>query len=345
MVVAKNTAEQSQYLSRLFFFACLCAIVASEDELAYDDDVDEVINFPEESSPACVLTFSLVFAFFIALFGAVVCYLSFMEDALMHHYIKEGELIKGDVMSAEFARGGGQVGGCSNQRTIAEYICFIEYTRQLAKNYEVRVRKQMRAKETDFVRPLFPKSSAMLKSLKDQAQGNNLVQGDDTEDSIDEYVDIEPTHQSSTLGRPDTIELYVLSDFPTSALPRRQVERSCSYRHRLATFALIVVVLGLAAFCTRIAAEALFDLRDAGQERVDLFAVLLLVALVAVHVPLVHYGLRDWFWNILLEEYMESGEFVPMQRDDSSLSTSASDIFLTTSPCASSSVGLDLSTH
>ena len=326
-----EASSQLRHCVRLLTFAILCTSVASEDYAsANDDDTEDAIVFPEESSPACIIFFSLMFGFFIILFGAVIGYFSYMEDSLMRTYIKEGDLVEGDVVSAEFARGGGQVGGCSNKRAIAEYITFVEYSRELSTNYTVRVRKQMKAKETDFVKRLVPGSSAMLKSLKSQGEGS--TQGEEEEIECDGYVDIGPIHQPSRLGCADMIELYVLPEFPTSALPRRQVERSCGIRNRLSTFALIVIDLALAGFCTRFAAEALVDLTDVRQERIDLYAVLMLATLIVVQVPFVQLCMRGWLWNVLLEEYLESGDFIPIQRDDSSLSTGGSDAFLTMSP-------------
>lgn len=320
---------------QLLIFNLLFITVAPDDEESFYDEVyDEVedIFFPEESSPATVLAFSLMFGFFIILFGTVIAYFSFMEDSLMRTYIKDGDLIKGDVMSAEFSRGGGQVGApCSNKRAIAEYIVFVEYSRKLRSNYDVRVRKQMKAKETDFIKPLIPGSHAMLASLKDQVEGDKIVERDHVEGiDCDGYVDIGigPIHQSSTLGRPDEIELYVLPDFPTSALPRRQVERACGYRYRLATFAFVVVVLALAAFCTRIAAEALVDMTNPEQGGIEFYAFLFFMGLIVVQAPVIHFCLRDLFWSVLQGEYLNEGDYVPIERDDSSLSTSGSDAFL-----------------
>lgn len=325
-------------------FAFLCATAAAEDSSSssYREDDDNGMIYPEESSPACVVVFSLLFGFFIILFCAVLGYFSFMEDSLMRRYIKEGELIKGDVMKADFARGGGQVGACSNKRTIAEYIIFVEYSRELSADYEVRIRKQMKVLETDFSRRLVPGSSAMLQSLKSQEEGDKKANEVETEEILCcGYVDIESVQQSKAFACTKTIELYVLQEFPTSGLPRRQVERSCSYRHRLATFALIVVVLTLAGLCTRVAAATLVDMTDARENAIDLYSILLLAALILAQVPLVHYCMRNLFWSILLKEYLESGDYVTIHRDDSTLSATASDISLK-SPCTSASVGLDI---
>ena len=340
------TSHLLRRLLQMLMLASLCTKVYSEEASDYDDDDNEDFIVTEESSPACVLLFSLMFGFFITMFCAVVGYFAYVEDSLMRTYIKDGELIQGNVMTAEFARGGGQVGPCSNQRTIAEYVTFVEYTRELSTNYEVRVRKQMKAKETDFAKPLLPGSSAMLKSLKYQMEGDNIAEGGCSEDiDCDGYVEIGLVHQSSALGRPGTIELYVLPDYPRSALPRRQVERGCSYRHRLATFGLIVVVLALALLCARVAAEALVDMSVSESGRIDSDAILLFTALVLVQLPIVHCGMRGLFWNIIREEYLESGEYVTIHHDDSTLSTTFSDAYLRTSLSASASVGLDLSAH
>ena len=112
----------------LFIYALICTTAASEDSSSsssyYNDEDDDMLLYPEEeTSPACVLTVSLIFGFFIILFCTVLGYFSFMEDALMRQYMRKGEIIKGDVMKAEFARGGGQVGACSNQTSYRRVCC------------------------------------------------------------------------------------------------------------------------------------------------------------------------------------------------------------------------------
>lgn len=340
------TRRNGHWIFHLFIYALICSTAASEDSplSSYYYDDDELPIYPEEeSSPACVLTFSLIFGFFIILFCTVLGYFSFMEDALMRQYIKKGEVIKGDVMKAEFARGGGQVGACSNKRAIAEYNIFVEYPRELSTNYEVRIRKQMKAKETDFVRRPLPGSNAMLQSLKTQEEDENDNIGAKKSEEVecDGYIDIGPADPSlkAGLGQANTIELYILSDYPISALPRRQVEGRCSWRHRLATFALIVVLLALAVFCTRFAAEALVYITGAAEESIDLYSISLFAALLIVQVPLVHYCMRNMFRNILLVEYLESGEYVTIHRDDSTLSTKDSYLM---SPSLSPVIGFDI---
>ena len=100
------------------------------------------------------------------------------------------------------------------------------------------------------------------------------------------------------------------------------------------------MVLALAVFCTRVAAEAVVYITGASEESIDLYSILLFAALLVVQVLLVHYCMRNTFKNMLLVEYLESGEYVTIHRDDSTLSTTDSYLFL--SPCPSPAIGLDI---
>jgi hypothetical protein len=314
--------------------------VASSEEADWNDDL---FSDDSDSEWYMVLAFSLMFGFFISLFGATIAYFSVMEDLLMRRYIKNGELIRGDVMSVGFSRGGGRVGACSRSQQRAEYITFVEYTRQLSTNYTVRVRKQMKAKETDFERPLLPASSAMLKIIKVKFGDEESEHEEDSDPAhCDEahcyqsYGDSLPVNALGTFPTPDTIELYILPDYPKSGYPRRQVERYCSCRYRLSTAMLIAFNFALASFCARLAAEAIDDLEDIGQRRIGRYTIGIFAALVVMQVPLIHCCMQGLFSDALREEYLESGEFVPIGReDDSTLSSAGSDAYLNMTRCIS----------
>ena len=323
-------------------FACHWTVATSNKDES-EDISDDVIIYSQNSDTEwyMVVIFSFMFGFFIILFGVVTAYFSVMEDLLMRRYIEKGEIIRGDVMSVEYARGGGRVGVCSQSRQSTEYITFVEYTRQLSTNYTVRVRKQMKVRETDFVRPLLPGTSAMLQSMKIKVGDQGSDQGGESDEAhygahcYESYDDSGPVNKLGTFPTPDTIELYILPEYPRSGYPRHQVERVCGCRYRLSTTALIVIDFALAAFCTRLATEAIEDLDDTEQRKIAKFAIRIFVILIAMQVPLTHCCLRKLFSDVLREEYLESGEFVPIEHDDSSLSSAASDAYLTMSRCIS----------
>lgn len=322
-------------------FACRFPVATSDEDKAEDTLDDVIFSDKTDTEWYMVVFFSFMFGFFIILFGVMIAYFSVMEDLLMRRYIEKGELIRGDVMSVEFARGGGRVGVCSQSRQSTEYITFVEYTRQLSTNYTVRVRKQMKLKETDFVRPLLPGSSAMLKSMKVRVEDEESDQEGDSDEAhygahcYESYDDSGPVNKLGTFPTQDTIELYVLPDYPKSGHPRHQVERGCSGRYRLSTAAFIAFDFALAAFCTRLAMEAIGDLDDMEKRKIGQYAIRIFVVLVVMQVPLIHCCMQKLFSDALREEYLESGEFVPIENDDSSLSSAASDAYLTMTRCIS----------
>lgn len=325
----------------IFCFACCCTVATSNEVESEDISDDTTYSENSDTEWYMIVFFSFMFSFFIILFGVMIAYFSVMEDLLMRRYIEKGEVIRGDVMSVEYARGGGRVGVCSQSRQSAEYITFVEYTRQLSTSYTARVRKQMKVRETDFLRPLLPGTSAMLQRMTIKVGDQESDQGGESDDArygvncYESYYDSGPVNKLGTFPTTDTIELYILPDYPRSGYPRHQVERRCCYRYRLSTAALIAFDLALAAFCTRIATEAIEDLDNIEQRKVAQYAIGIFVILVAMQVPLIHCCMQKLFWDVLREEYLESGEFMPIENDDSSLSSAASDVYLTMSRCIS----------
>jgi hypothetical protein len=281
-----------------------------------------------------------MFGFFITLFGAMIAYFSVMEDLLMRSYINKGELIRGDVMSIEFAHGGGRVGACSNDQQFVVYTTFVEYTRHLSTNYTVRVRKQMRANEADFVRPLLPGSNSMLKVEVGDEESAHEKDSDEAHRDEDHcykaYGDSFPVNACDMLPFPGTMELYILPDYPKSGHARREVEKYCSYQYRFLTAMLIAFDFALAAFCARLAAEAIDNLENLGKQRGGRCAIGIFVAFVVMQLPLIHCCMRRVFSDALRDEYLESGEFVPIGReDDSTISSAGSDAYLNITRCVS----------
>mmetsp|Transcript_14408 Transcript_14408/g.21975 ORF Transcript_14408/g.21975 Transcript_14408/m.21975 type:complete len:190 (+) Transcript_14408:1-570(+) len=125
-----------------------------------------------------------------------------------------------------------------------------------------------------------------------------------------------------------TVELYVLPGYPRSGMPVKQVERTCSTAYRVSTSVLILLNLGLAIFCTQLASNALMSLEDEVHSLIGWYAVAIFGILVILEMPVIYFFLDSWFKDALRDEYLESGDFMPMHYDDSSMSTAASDVFL-----------------
>lgn len=330
--------------SSTFLFACILLLslprsmaenvnedLEDEQEDVFDDDSFRKTEPNEEWY--MVLVFSLFFGFSITLFGSFVGYFSVLEDILMRRYKKEGISIFADVMSSEFARGGGKVAIFTKQRDNPEYIAFCEYNCNLAKDYTVRIRKQVKAKQSDFSANPRPGTEGMLLSIRLAVSREapelytELANPEDPCCGGNELED--PWNEGAPIadeGR-HFLELLILPGHERSAYPRRQVERACSIRYRLSTIGLVVFDLALAAFCTLLAANDVLALEHDGQKLIGWYAIAIFFLFFILQVPLIHYYCHQTFVDALKEEYLENGEYVPMPDDLSSLS-SGSDMYL-----------------
>lgn len=304
-----------------------------EEDVFEDDDYYSFRKKAPGDEWYMVLLFSLLFGFIITLFGAVVGYFSVLEDSLMRRYKAEGTTIFADVTSSEFARGGGKVAIFTKQRDNPEYIAFCEYNCCLAKDYTVRIRKQVKAKQSDFSSNPRPGTEGMLLSIR-------LAVSRDAPDMYTELAtpddpccggnEIEDPWNEGPLRDDEErryLELLILPGHEKSAYPRKQVERAGSMRYRLSTIGLVVFDLALAAFCTLLAANDVLALEHDGQKIIGWYAIATFFIFFLCEVPLIHYWCHESFLDALKEEYLENGEYVPMPDDCSSLS-SGSDMYL-----------------
>ena len=274
-----------------------------------------------------IMAFSAFLAFCILSVGATIVYFSYLEDRLMKRYMEEGEVVEAAVISADFARGGSakQWGAAKSDRLETEYVLFVEYNRPIAEgSYMTRVRKQIKAKEADITRPCHytyscdgNEESAILNSPI-QVQKMLQMLHDDENGII----------KNQGLG---TVEMLVMPDFHKSGVARHQVERFNSQRHRLSMAALVVSGVGLALFCVRLAAKAIssseLSEKTGDTNLVTAYMMGIFSVLVLLQMILVHFCLQKACVDALEEEYLKSGDLVPIDEDDSSLST-GSDFFL-----------------
>jgi hypothetical protein len=354
-----NAILLSTYLHIVIFLVQFSAGAAEEDvgetNDASDDDIVSKKEY-EDDSWFMLLLMSLLFGFFITLFGAWVGYFSTLEDKLMRRYWMEGETIVARVISSDFARGGGSTTtnvciAANNDttsdrfhRSVAnpEYVCFCEYDRNLAHNYIVRVRKQCKAKAWDFVLTPRPGSERMLLSIKRETSQRVDENGDEIM-----FVELPDQPEACCAGADDNgadantdvhggravppdrkfLEMLILPGHELSALPKKAVQRACSIQYRFSTAGLVLFGLCLALCCTYWAIHEVTSLEDDSQRARGWCAIVAFVVLAALEIPLIHGCCHGMLVDALKEEYLDSGDFVPMEDDASSLS-SGSDMYL-----------------
>jgi hypothetical protein len=278
-----------------------------------------------------IIAFSAFLAFCTLSVVATISYFSFLEDRLMKRYLEEGEVTEAIVVSAEFARGFKGAWGSSGNKADAsatEYVLFVEYNKPIAQgSYMVRVRKQVKALADDV---------AWGRNGLVYSYSKNMEQADDLDSALQIQRMLRLLHDDEAARKgPDglgKLDMLVLPEFHKSGVSRRQVERANGNRNMLSSMALVISGLGLSAFCVRLAAVAISnsqiaDFTNADTNMVTLYMILSFAAMVILEVLLVHCCLRKTLEDALEEEYLQGGDLVPVDEDDSSLST-GSDFFL-----------------
>ena len=318
-----------------------------------DDDAMDAAENAEEWY--MVLVFSLLFGFFITLFGTLVGYFALMEDRLFRRYRDEGETIRASVVSVQYRNHAVHRRGPSLD---PECTVFVEYVRNLSDGYMVRIRKQVKARRSDFWSsfprrgmPTFLMSASTLTEKNEDDIGTNgngkdkvTDQGKDSEhanrpisplsfqggvvsldfgnddNQEDRTIALTASQFSEAQIGQQYLELLILPGHARSGFPKKQVHRSCGLRYRLPTLGLIAFKFALAALCAWLAANAALDL-DVEQQRIATYSIAVFVVVILMEVPLIHWTLSPCVTEVLKDEYLNSGEFMPMQCDDSTISS------------------------
>jgi hypothetical protein len=302
------------------------------------EDLGQVLSHTENGSKNMgderyiIMAFSAFLAFCILSVVATISYFIFLEDRLMKRYLEEGEVVEAVIVSADFARGFKGAWGSSDNNADAsatEYVLLVEYTKAIAQSsYTTKVRKQVKAMEDDIM--------WRRDGLVSCYSSKNMDPTEDLDSSLQIQRMLQTLHDDEAARKSPhgvgKIDMLVLPEFHKSGLSRRHVERANGNRNMLSTMALIFSGLGLSAFCVRLAAVAISnspiaDFTKADTNTVTLYISLSFAAIVVLEVLLVHCCLRKTLENALEEEFLRGGDLVPVDEDESTVS-SGSDYFL-----------------
>ena len=279
------------------------------------------------------------FALCLSLFGSLMLYISYLDDRIMQLYSEEGNLVEGEVVATVFTRGVNanieNIGNYSSQR---EYFLSIEYTVLLSESYPVRIRKQLRVLECDFLNPgRYPRSCE--KNSPGSCEYNS--EGKAVACKFNQRIEIvtsgDSFFKSFQFDHGRKLQLLVLSDHHLSALPARQVERRLSIRYRLFSISFVLAAILIAVFCLHLAVPLLrqqitegetevsgyISAKIVGSTKLDcLLRNFLFLIFSLAPLPCIHYLLHDFIQYSLEGEYYEmGGEVIRGGQDDSSLSS------------------------
>jgi hypothetical protein len=283
-----------------------------------------------------VMVLSLLFAFCIALFGSVLGYISVLDDSILKRYRNEGFAVEADIRSAEFLRGGTGSDAVCFQANQKEYVVTVEYNQLISETYRIRVRKQIRVMQSDFIHPELngAHESALDERNKEANPKEDDIAGVDPESLITKRPQIifnqESFFQQFFLEH-RKLELLVLGDHPKSGFPARQLDRRLGLRYRLSSVAFVISTILLALFCFGVAVQSIMEEEDANHRQSGWIIVWVFVTLTAAQIPCIHLLLNKILVDSLEEEYCERAELAPAGQEDSSLSSAGSDLFLSPS--------------
>jgi hypothetical protein len=267
---------------------------------------------------------SLLFALCASFLGGTLGCLAELEDSIMKRYYEEGQVVLAKIISTAFARGSKPSGGgaCISDNHI-EYTAVVEYDRMTSTDYRIRVRKQLRLRESDVIscppelnsfktsKGKFKKSSHKVEIQVD----TEALQKNDHLEACQEIF-----FQKFTLEN-RTLELLVLPEHPKSGYPRNEVERAGSLRYRTTILSLLVANMLLTAYFLRMSTRKISEQEDEELRRIAWTIFWIFVVLIVLQMPVIYCLLNTLLKKSVEEEYYELGEMEPTAQDDSSLST------------------------
>jgi hypothetical protein len=315
---AISTPRYPGYL--LFAAATLQMCFVKADAAADDNSVEaRQQRLAEVDGCLMVVITSLLFALCISLCGSVLAYVSFLDDKLLKRYQAEASVVRADVCSADCVRrvGNGWSGCAGRSSDQREYCATIEYNQIISESYQIRVRKQIRALESDFVDP------------------------DSGEDNEEKDLGSPPLPPTSIIAKEESflktfslkekkLDLLVLRDRPMSGYPQKFLKRRLGFLCQVSSICVILSTLCLSLFCIYIAIRAMDDAKDQRERTVAKIAISVFGMLIALEIPITHTFLNESIAQALEEEYFESADLAPTGQDEISLS-SCSDMMASTS--------------
>ena len=355
-----------------FLFYSLALPIAATEEKGqgtmegYNEDTTDIVEITQDWYLALILP--LLLGFVVTLFATAIGYFSFKEDRLMNRYRTEGYTLYANIVMADIIRGnnGDRGQGPASGDVTTEYLLVVDYLQEIADNYTVRVRKQLKARSADVIRTRdYPKDAilptdknviddsgiriVLSPSLEIDARKGHVTKTTKVRKSIiktDSKTSLNATFtEDESLSCPngslieftsginivlDSLELYILPGLPKSGYPKIQVNEKIGLKYRVSTMLLILVNIMISAFCTYFASRSMIEVESMQQQLFVKRAILFYVGLILLEVPAISFFLDGTFEEALIAEYVENGEFMPAC-EGSTLSSGSDKVLVITS--------------
>mmetsp|Transcript_7483 Transcript_7483/g.20852 ORF Transcript_7483/g.20852 Transcript_7483/m.20852 type:complete len:373 (+) Transcript_7483:142-1260(+) len=261
----------------------------------------------------------IVFGLILSFIGLGVVFFSYLENNLLRRYKDEGKIVRGEVMSRQLVRGEqrrNDVDEASRNVDTATFAASIHYFFDLADNYPVKIRKQLKIKEGDLIIGYGKGDTCNA----DNDAGQNRKERGRVPSLIDlSAISASPrdlTKCKSQEYYTESIDLYILPEFLRSGYPKAQVdERTSSHLFRVWTNCVICLPLCMALGCF------VYSICVAkGNSNVQVSLLAIVVISLFLEFWFIKDFLRESFQEALRQEYLESGDFISIPRDNSTVS-------------------------
>ncbi|GKY98724.1 hypothetical protein MPSEU_000828700 [Mayamaea pseudoterrestris] len=317
-------------------------IATAEDVAEGDDITQDVIETTTDFDTAIIVSFALLCALLLSLFGILLGYFSVKEDLLLRRYLRDGILIRAavDSRSIQYTRQFGSQTQCrpsccsstSNDTdccpeaecyVVIEYKTFDEASPQA---FYKRVRKRVRTLASDFVETSGWKPPTTRLPIV-------TMQFDLTQVSFEGPV---PAHDETMLDGLLELQVLQLPQHKRSGLPLEQVHRACRWSHVMPTICMVLAMILFAAFCIYIAIDmvvtSIMEKKNEGDddnESIDIvvWTSAIVSVLLTFEILLVRTCGEAYMNAALHHEYLDGGEMLLDYGDSASLS-SGDDSFL-----------------
>ena len=307
---------------------------AEDDELQADDEPVDLLVTPLDT--AVIVFFTISCAIFLSFFGVLLGYFSVKEDMLMRRYQRDGIRIRAaiDTETIQYTRhlvaASPPSPRCccrdrkeSNAQELTlnsqqECTLVIEYRSvdPCPQGFAKRVRKQVRAIESDFVETNCWKPPRLSSILFDMLPE-------------EKHISFEGPVPSHDFPGQHGLELEILQLLPykKSGLPRNQVERACSWSYRLPTMVMVMVIVVFAASCIFFAMDMIAIGMDADRMDVIVWSSAVISVMLTCEILLIR-ACGETYMNFALQHEYLDGAGILLDYGDSASLSSGEDSFL-----------------
>jgi hypothetical protein len=255
-------------------------VVNAEEEISESESL-------EDYERLCLILLSVILSYFTSLFGNFYLYLSILENRIMRKYRGEGIFVEGTISRSTFEIDGDESIG----------FVSVEYTMTSKSEYPVTVKKQFQVFESDIsvIKESEPKENCGNRTVK----GRNVIKIEDPESLVGQSdFDIPQKRIDIPQKR---IDLMVLDEYPSSAIPTKELERKLTYHHKLVP---ITVLFCSSCICICFYLFSYYQIvtdNDTEMRKEIWFIFWISLGLILLQFPSIHYFF-GWKLNDMLED-------------------------------------------